>query len=116
MKAWAAFQSSEKRSLGAAPITLALVHHLAKVDAIAQHGEQVLLIDRATRAMQTTLRDPGLRGLALDGKFAHKLRRRTMLGISAKMPRTSSASAALTISLRSTTSYPRAAYRPSTCL
>ena len=34
--------------------------------------------------MQTTLRDPGLRGLALDGKFAHKLRRRTMLGISAE--------------------------------
>ena len=56
-------------------ITLALVHHLAKVDAVAQHGEQVLLIDRPTRAMQATLRDPGFRGLALDGKFADKLRR-----------------------------------------
>ena len=65
-------------------ITLALVHHLAKVDAVAQHGEQVLLIDWATGAMQTTLCDPGLRGLALDGKFADKLRRRTMLGIAAE--------------------------------
>ena len=65
-------------------ITLALVHHLAKVDAVAQHGEQVLLVDRATRAMQAPLRDPGLRGLAFDGKLTDKLRRRTMLGISAE--------------------------------
>lgn len=63
---------------------LALEGHLAEVDGLAQHREQVLLIDAAARAVAAILGDPGLAGLAFDRQSAQQLRGRAMLGKATK--------------------------------
>ena len=46
---------------------------LPKVEAVAQHGEQALLVNDLSIVATTVLRDPHLGGVPLDLQFAHEL-------------------------------------------
>lgn len=83
---------------------LAFVRDLPKVEAVAQHGEQALLVNDLSIVAATVLRDPHLGGVPLDLQFAHELRGGSGFGIPRKMSLTNAASGSLIMSFRSRTS------------